>query len=240
MTRFRRPQTTIGRTPYALRMTYPALITPENTQAIFREIQRWADALPYPNQGTFVPYFLEYKPEEPQVEWDVNLVLLMQEKFLTDIMPTGTWLVHAGLSPTEAPAGAVGIDAKLLVKGPNLVTATNPYESIGYMDGEAIRVLDDLEIDFTAETFDPTYKWFLPPVDGGLMSSKPSSFNLIVIDRAEDDITITGSARAATIEDPDVGPDLAVEDIPSYLYVWAYRLSDGYSIPTSIEDVTPS
>lgn len=240
MVKFRRPQSTIGRSPYALRMTYPSKMTEDNQRAIFREIQRWADNLPLPNVGAFTPYFIEYKPEDPQEVWDENLVEILQSTFTTDLMPTGTWLVHAQLSPTEVPIDAVGVDATLLVTGPNIGTGSPPYESIGYMDGEAIRVVDNIAVDFTAETVDTTYKWFLPSVGGGIMLPKPMSLNLVKVDAADDSITVEGSARAATITDPDAGPEIEINPIPSFLYVWAYRLSDGYNIPTSLEDITPA
>jgi len=240
MTRFRRPKTTIGRTQYQLRMPFPTVLTPENTMANFREILRWANELPHANDDSFVPYFIEYDPPEPAEEWDANLVTLLQSKFTTDLMPTGLWLVQASLSPTEVPAGAVGVDATLNVEGLNFGTAGNGvYSSIGYMDGEAVRYLDDFTIDFTAETFEPTYKWFLPPVDGGLMIPKVSWMNILRVNAADDDLTITGTARAATLTDPTVDGAIEVAPIPSYLYVWALRLSDGYNVPTALEDVTP-
>lgn len=239
MTRPRRVKTTAGRSQYQMRMPFPGNFAPDNVMANFREIARWANELPIPSDDTFVPYFFKYAPEDPQEVWDENLVTIMQSTFTTDLMPSGVWLVAASLAPTNVPVGAVGIDARLLVNGPNVGTPSGSYESIGYMDGEAIRVVDDLAIDFTLETFDITYKWFLPPVDGGLMNAIPPSFNLVVINAAEDDIAIQGEARYATIIDPDVGPDLDVAPVDSFLYVWAYRLSDGYSIPTTFEDITP-
>jgi len=239
MTRFRRPKTTIGRTQYQLRMPFPTVLTPENTMANFREILRWANELPHTNDDSFVPYFIEYKPIDPAEEWDENLVTLLQSKFTTDIMPTGLWLVHASLAPTEVPAGAVGMDAILNVEGPNFGTASSAYASIGYMDGEGIKVLTDLDIDFTAETVDPTYEWFLPPVDGGLMGATVHWFNVLSIEAADDEMTVTGFARAATLTDPTVDGAIEVAPIPSYLYVWALRLSDGFNAPRMLEDVTP-
>ena len=240
MVKLRRPQSTIGRSPYALRMTYPSKMTEENQRAIFREIQRWADNLPLPNVGAFTPYFIEYRPEDPQEVWDENLVEILQSTFTTDLMPLGTWLVYAALSPTEIPDGAVGLDASLWVNGLNTPGVAVSYESIGHMDGEAIRILDDVEIDFTAETFEITYKWYLPSINGGLMIAKPDSMNLVIIKAADDEITVEGSARYAFIVDDTVDGTLDVAPVESYLYVWAYRLSDGYNVPTSLEDITPA
>jgi len=238
MTRFRRPKTTIGRTPYQLRMPFPGDFSPQNVLANFRELARWANELPYDGGDNFVPYFFQYAPEDPQEVWDVDLVALLQSKFTTDLMPTGTWLVFASLLPTGAPDGAVGIDASLLVSGPNIGIPGRVYESIGYMDSGAIRIVDSFDIDFTAETFEPTYKWYLPEL-GGLGTAKPTSLNLLAINAADDTLSIEGEARYAYIVDDTVDGTLAQEPMPSFLYAWAYRLSDGYNIPTSLEDVTP-
>jgi len=239
MTRFRRPKTTIGRTQYQLRMPFPTVLTPENTMANFREILRWANELPHANDDSFVPYFFEYNPIESADEWDVDLVAKLQTEFDTDLMPTGTWLVHARVTAdgTDYPADAVGAQVEIEVKeqnGPGKDTNT-----VGYMDGAAIRVVADVEADFTAETLDVTYEWFLPPVSGGLMGVNLSVFSLVHIAAASDELRIEALARAATIDDPTVGPDLIATEVKSFLYVWALRLTDGYNIPTTLEDVTP-
>lgn len=241
MTRFRRPKTTIGRTQYQLRMPFPTVLTPENTMANFREILRWANELPHSNDDSFVPYFIEYKPADPAEEWDINLVTLLQSKFTTDLMPTGLWLVYAWISPTDVPAGAVGVDATLNVVGPNIgVGAGNSaYNSVGYMDGEAVQIVTGVDVDFTLETADLTYEWYLPPVDGGLMSASTSWMNILKITAADNDLKVTGEARAATLVDSTIDGAIGVAPIPSYLYVWALRLSDGYNVPTLLEDVTP-
>lgn len=238
MTRFRRPKTTIGRTPYQLRMPFPGDFSPQNVLANFRELARWANELPYDGGDNFVPYFFQYAPEDSQEVWDVDLVALLQSKFTTDLMPTGTWLVYAALLPETIPPGAVGMDASLLVNGPNTGITGRVYESVGFMDGLAVKTLDDLTIDFTGETFDITYKWYLPEL-GGLSSPKPNSLNLIVISAADDEIPVEGEARYAYIVDETVDGTLAQEPVASYLYVWAYRLSDGYNIPTQLENITP-
>jgi len=237
MTRLRRARTTAGRSKYQMRMPYPGTFTPDNVVANFREIARWANELPIPSEDTFMPYFFEYKPEDPEDEWDVNLVTIMQSKFDTELMPTGTWLVYAALEPEDVPVDAVGADVRLVVLGPNL--AGNNYDSIGYMEGaEAVKVVTDLDVDFTAETFELTYEWFLPAV-ASLTYPQAWGMNLLVVNAAEDDFRIQGQARISTITDATVGPDLLAEVVPSNLYAWAYRISDGYSIPTTLEDITP-
>lgn len=238
MVRPRPRQEHVGRTPHALRPLRPEA-SPDAFAQNFRQLEQWANQLPVPRPDTFIPYFVEYKPEDPELTWDVDLVALIQSKFDTDLMPTGTWLVHAIISPTELPVGAVGLQSTLIVNGPNVSTPSADRRSIGYIDGEAVRYLDDLTIDFGAETFEPTYKWYLPAVDGGLMTAKASSFNLVRIDAADDELTIEASARAATLTDPEVDGTLTVDDIPSYFYAWAFRLTDGYTIPTSLENITP-
>jgi len=248
MTRLRRPKTTVGRTQYQLRMPFPGTFTPENTMMNFREIARWANELPHAHDDHFVPYFIEYKPEDPEESWDLNLVTILQSKFATDLMPTGTWLVHTVLSPTEVPVGAVGVDARIVASGPNIGIPGGDYRSIGYIgdadgiggwDAVSIKVVTDLTIDFTAEDFELTYEWFLPSVQTLAMGVKAMSLNLVKVTSASSDIIIQGEARAATMDDPTAGPELTTAAIPSYLYAWAYRLSDGYNIPTQLEDVTP-
>jgi len=237
MTRLRRARTTAGRSKYQMRMPYPGTFTPENVVANFREIARWANELPIPSEDTFMPYFFEYAPEDPEDEWDVNLVTIMQSTFDIDLMPLGTWLVYATLKPHDIPVDAVGADARLIVSGPN--ANTPHYDSIGYMEGsEAVKIVTDLEVDFTAETSELTYEWFLPALST-LNYPQAWGMNLLVINAAEDDFGIQGGATATTIIDATVGPDLDTEAVPSRLYAWAYRLSDGYSIPTSFEDITP-
>lgn len=240
MTRLRRARTTAGRSKYQMRMPYPGTFTPENVVANFREIARWANELPIPSEDTFVPYFFEYAPEDPEDEWDVNLVTIMQSTFDTPLMPTGTWLVYAVLQPEIILPDSVGVDARIVVTGPNTGLPTPGYNSVGYMEGSnAVKVVTDLTVDFTAEEFELTYEWFLPTVNAGLIYPQVDSLNLIVIDAAEDDIVIQGSARSSIIEDATVGPDLVAEIVPSNLYAWAYRISDGYSIPSALEDITP-
>lgn len=237
MTRLRRARTTAGRSKYQMRMPYPGTFTPDNVVANFREIARWANELPIPSEDTFMPYFLEYKPEDPEDEWDVNLVTIMQSTFDTELMPTGTWLVYATLEPEDIPVEAVGADAEIVVLGPN--ATGNNYDSIGYMEGSnAVKVVTDLDVDFTAETFELTYEWYLPRI-GSLTYPQAWGMNLLVVNAAEDDFRIQGQARISTITDFEVGPDLVAEVVPSTLYAWAYRLSDGYSIPTTLEDITP-
>ena len=241
MTRPRRARTTAGRSKYQMRMPYPGTFTPENVAANFREIARWANELPIPSEDTFMPYFFEYAPEDPQDDRDINLVEIMQSTFDTELMPTGTWLVYAVLQVESIPVGSVGVDAEVTVLGPwQTDVANSDYISIGYMEGsEAVKVVTDLTIDFTAEEFELTYEWFLPEVDAILIYPKVDVLTVIKVDAAQDDMIVQGSARASSITDATVGPDLVAAPIPSNLYAWAYRLSDGYSIPTALEDITP-
>jgi len=232
MTRARRARTTAGRSKYQMRMPYPGTFTPENVVANFREIARWANELPIPSEDTFVPYYIDYAVEG-EMEWTVNLIDILHTTYDMDLTPTGTWLVGASLNPDwSAVVDPVGVRANL-----NIGTAASGFHgataSIGN-NTEAIRVVKD--VDFI--TPEVTYEWVLPRV-GVYNTLFLNDIKVIPINAADDDISVQASAVAWTITDPDAGPDLTGEFIPTSLSVWAYRLSDGYSIPRYIEDITP-
>lgn len=230
-------------------MPFPTVLTPENTMANFREILRWANELPYANDDSFVPYFINYVPDNYELDWDIDLTEIMQAKFTTDLMPAGMWLVvaYASVAPVTMPTNTVGMETYLSVEGPN--SFYGERDAVGVMtSGSAVKVVTD--IDFTLEEI--TYEWFLPPINGvvgeeGLMGSSISYMNVIKVGSdggvaTSDDlaIKITAHSTAAYLADPTLGPEMTYEDVPTRLSCWALRLSDGYNVPTALEDVTPA
>lgn len=220
-------------------MPYPGNTTPEGVIANFRELERWGNNLPLPPTDSFVPYFIEYAPADPQEEWDVDLIEILHSTYGIDYTPTGTWLVHAGMSRDglPPPAGTVGTRGYVLVLGTNYRPSITASQVHGYFPPyEAIRVVKD--VDFVDS--EVTYEWVLPAsspseAEGVVMQST----NVIHVYSADDPITIQGRMTRSSIVDPDVSGELQEEVVGSRLYAWALRLTDRYSVPGDLEDITP-
>ena len=116
----------------------------------------------------------------------------------------------------------------LTMVGPNVTD--RDYNTLGSRE-EAIRTVES--VNFLDE--EVTYKWVAPPIG----SFSLSSTNVVVIDRAEDDLIVQGEYIVGEIDDPDVGPTILESPLSSFLECWALRLTDGYNIPTQLENITP-
>lgn len=239
MTRFRRPVQKVGRSEHLLRMPYPGNTTPEGVAANFRELERWGNDLPLPHRDSFVPYFIEYAPADPQEEWDVDLIEILHSTYGIDYTPTGTWLVHAGLGRIglPPPEGTVGVRGSLLVLGQNYRPSIIAASTVGFFEPyEAIKTVDD--INFVDS--EVTYKWDLPKSsfstgEGVLVQST----NVLYVYAADDPLTIQGGMQSSSIIDPDVSGELQTLPLSGHLYAWALRLTDRYSMPGDLEDITP-
>jgi len=243
MTSFRRQESNIGRSEYQLRMPFPGNETPEGIRQNFRELERWGNNLPLARTPRFVPYMVTYQtpPADYATVNEVILSELWQAKYGTDVVPTGTWIVYARVFLAESlPAGTVGTRSMILADGSAFnAIAGSDISYLGYFQGDnAIRVVKD--IDFI--TPDITYEWTLPDLaePGAYMTPSANTIGLLTLDDGDGGLFVRGSIERTSIIDPDVGPDTVSEYMLSGLVVSAYRLTDGYTMPFTVEDITPS
>lgn len=240
MTSFRRPEGNIGRSEYQLRMPFPGNETPEGIRQNFRELERWGNNLPLARTPRFVPYMVTYQTPSADYAVDPMITLseLWQAKYSTDLVPTGTWIVQAQVFQGEnIPLGTVGMRGRVEILGSYFNSFLTSAElQAGYFQGNnAIRVVDD--IDFI--TPEVTYKWTLPDISAGYTNVYAQAVSVIGIEDNDGGITVRGSMERSYLTDPDVGPDTTSEYMLAGLIVFAYRLTDGYTMPLTVEDITP-
>jgi len=240
VTRIRKRPIQVGRTEHVLHLPYPAADTAQGMKANIQQIHRWANDLPTPQYDSFVPYFLEWQVTEEadaQDEWDFNFIEAVMTKYDIDFFPAGMWIVYASLTQTALPAEAIGVRGELRVLGPN---GSSVRRGQAGTVTEAIRIISN--VNFIDEELE--YEWVAPPGSGaaGNVGLELDHFNIVEAPMESfvgNEIKVQGKMESFTITDSTVSGDLTTDPLPSWLYVWALRMSDTYNTPTDLEDVSP-
>jgi len=238
MVRLRRPEAKVGRSEFQLRLPYQN--GSEAFFANFRELERWGNALPLPPRDKFVPYWIQYEPEDSQSAWNIDLLEIMQATYAMNLVPTGLWIVHVScqLDYDELPDECVGAFTSLTITNDGL--GVQEIKAAGYQGGgiEAIRTIAD--IDFTLETVE--YEWVLPYINISptIQSTAQTLTRLRIISAADSSLNVLAYGSATTIIDKTAGPELNPDNVvPTFVKAWAYRLTDEYGLPGEIENITP-
>jgi len=232
MTRLRRPKSIIGRSPWALRLPFVGPQTLDTATSNFREIARWAAELPAPDDGKFVPYYVEYQSETAEEEFDINLFELLHADYGMDLVPTGLWIVGASATSDNIVADAVGATVSIGIFGDASFTRVKNERGYNNFDAPFELITD---IDFTAETF--TKGWFLPPLTGDFDNFMSETTRLVRIEQAEDEIRVEAFGLATVFDDPTTSSMLLQVPMPVLLKVWAYRLTDYFTLADNIAQI---
>lgn len=241
MTRFKPRQEHVGRTHYQLRMPYPGDVTPEGVRANFRELERWGNALPVPRPDTMMPVFFVYE-SDPMVGEDVlePAAVINVKDMLADYsdgtFPSGTYLIYLTVNYTPVYLSSHATEAvgwRIYASANSQYAGQNESTTNGVVSGTAMEVITD--IDFTAETFDT--EWRLPLVDP---RGSVSAIGLVAIDDiVTNEVEFNVGAECYYIADPTTSGELAADPTGFLVFAWIWRVTDGYGIFHTQEDITP-